>query len=67
MLSFGITADYESDARLGYAYVMIKTDFYLLDDPREKTLRDAIYASIAALERHSVQPSDSTVLAPQWR
>ena len=34
------------DARLGYAYVMNKLDFYLLDDPREKALRDAIYGAI---------------------
>lgn len=35
------------DARLGYAYVMNKTGFHLLDDPREKALRDAIYRAIA--------------------
>jgi CubicO group peptidase (beta-lactamase class C family) len=34
-------------ARLGYAYVMNKLDFYLVDDPREKALRDAIYRAIA--------------------
>ncbi|HWO14002.1 MAG TPA: serine hydrolase domain-containing protein, partial [Polyangiaceae bacterium] len=38
----------DPDARLGYAYVMNKTDFYLIDDPREKALRDAIYRGIAA-------------------
>lgn len=26
----------DPDARLGYAYVMNKTDFYMIDDPREK-------------------------------
>jgi CubicO group peptidase (beta-lactamase class C family) len=39
----------DPDARLGYAYVMNKMDFYLLDDPREKPLRDAVYRAIARL------------------
>src|SRR4029079_3715040 len=33
----------DPDARVGYAYVMNKMDFYLSDDPREKALRDAVY------------------------
>jgi CubicO group peptidase (beta-lactamase class C family) len=37
----------DPEARLGYAYVMNKLDFYLLDDPREKALRDAIYRAMA--------------------
>ena len=37
----------DPDAHLGYAYVMNKMDFYLVDDPREKSLRDAIYRAIA--------------------
>ena len=37
----------DPDARLGYAYVMNKLDFYLSDDPREKALRDAVYRAIA--------------------
>jgi CubicO group peptidase (beta-lactamase class C family) len=37
----------DPDARLGYAYVMNKLDFYLVDDPREKALRDAIYRAMA--------------------
>lgn len=36
----------DPDARLGYAYVMNKLDFYLEDDPREKALRDAVYRAI---------------------
>lgn len=36
----------DPDSRLGYAYVMNKLDFYLIDDPREKALRDAIYRAI---------------------
>jgi CubicO group peptidase (beta-lactamase class C family) len=39
----------DPDARLGYAYVMNKRDFYLSDDPREKPLRDAIYRAIRQL------------------
>jgi CubicO group peptidase (beta-lactamase class C family) len=38
-------------ACLGYAYVMNKLGFYLLDDPREKALRDAIYRAIGKLTR----------------
>jgi CubicO group peptidase (beta-lactamase class C family) len=39
----------DPDARLGFAYVMNKLDFYLSDDPREKSLRDAVYRAIARL------------------
>jgi CubicO group peptidase (beta-lactamase class C family) len=39
----------DPDARLGYAYVMNKLDFYLENDPREKALREAVYRSIARL------------------
>ena len=42
--SFGFA---DPDARLGYAYVMNKLDFYLENDPREKPLRDAVYRAIA--------------------
>jgi CubicO group peptidase (beta-lactamase class C family) len=42
----------DPDARLGYAYVMNRMDFYLQDDPREKALRDAIYRAIARHVRH---------------
>jgi CubicO group peptidase (beta-lactamase class C family) len=38
----------DPDARLGFAYVMNKLDFYLVDDPREKSLRDAVYRALAA-------------------
>jgi CubicO group peptidase (beta-lactamase class C family) len=41
----------DPDAHLGYAYVMNKMDFHLMDDPREKALRDAIYRAIAARQR----------------
>jgi len=41
----------DPDARLGYAYVMNKLDFYLENDPREKALRDAVYRAIARVHR----------------
>ena len=44
--SFGFA---DPDARLGYAYVMNKLDFYLADDPREKALRDAVYRAMGRL------------------
>ncbi len=47
--SFGFA---DPDARLGYAYVMNRLDFYLVDDPREKALRDAIYR---AMSRHGAR------------
>jgi CubicO group peptidase (beta-lactamase class C family) len=46
--SFGFA---DPDARLGFAYVMNKLDFYLENDPREKALRDAVYRAIARLTR----------------
>ncbi|WP_242343520.1 serine hydrolase domain-containing protein [Anaeromyxobacter terrae] len=48
----------DPDARVGYAYVMNKMDFYLFDDPREKALRDAVYRAIATLLRPSSPPSE---------
>ncbi|HEY9479321.1 MAG TPA: serine hydrolase domain-containing protein [Gemmatimonadaceae bacterium] len=39
----------DPDARVGYAYVMNKMDFHLVDDPREKALRDAVYRAIGRL------------------
>ncbi|MCC7385102.1 MAG: beta-lactamase family protein [Deltaproteobacteria bacterium] len=50
--SFGFA---DPDARLGYAYVMNKTGYYLSDDPRELALRDAIHCAIAALAREPVE------------
>jgi CubicO group peptidase (beta-lactamase class C family) len=44
----------DPDAHLGYAYVMNKLDFYLSDDPREKSLRDATYRAIRRLGRSGV-------------
>lgn len=50
--SFGFA---DPDAHLGYAYVMNKTDFYLVDDPREKALRDAVMAGITGQARRGVR------------
>jgi CubicO group peptidase (beta-lactamase class C family) len=44
--SFGFA---DPDSRLGYAYVMNNMDYYMLDDPREKALRDAVHRSIRRL------------------
>ncbi len=41
----------DPDARLGYAYAMNRMDFYLEDDPREKSLRDAVYRAIERCAR----------------
>ncbi|HEX9105149.1 MAG TPA: serine hydrolase domain-containing protein [Polyangia bacterium] len=40
----------DPDLHLGYAYVMNKMDFHLIDDPREKALRDAVYRAIGRLK-----------------
>ncbi|HEY5678373.1 MAG TPA: serine hydrolase domain-containing protein [Myxococcales bacterium] len=47
----------DPDARLGYAYVMNKLDFYMADDPREKALRDAVYRAIAS-RREALELAD---------
>jgi CubicO group peptidase (beta-lactamase class C family) len=46
----------DPDARLGFAYVMNRLDFYLQDDPREKALRDAVYRAIARRGDRSGRP-----------
>jgi CubicO group peptidase (beta-lactamase class C family) len=48
----------DPDARLGYAYVMNKMDYYIFDDPREKPLRDAVHRAIATLGRGSSPRTD---------
>ena len=58
----------DPDAHLGYAYVMNKMDYYMIDDPREKPLRDAIYDTIATLDRSGAPrpepaPREETALA----
>jgi CubicO group peptidase (beta-lactamase class C family) len=60
--SFGFA---DPDVRLGYAYVMNRLDFYLTDDPREKSLRDAVYRAIARL---SGRPeSDGEEAGSRWQ
>jgi CubicO group peptidase (beta-lactamase class C family) len=48
----------DPDAHLGYAYIMNKMDFWLLDDPREKRLRDAVYRAIARLGRRPARQEE---------
>ena len=40
----------DPDAQVGFAYAMIKMGYYIKDDPREKSLRDAMYRCIKKLE-----------------
>jgi len=44
----------DPDAHLGYAYAMNRMDFHLVDDPREKALRDAV---LRAIERREEAPA----------
>jgi CubicO group peptidase (beta-lactamase class C family) len=44
--SFGFA---DPDAKLGYAYVMNNMDYFEIDDPREKALRDAVHRAIRRL------------------
>jgi hypothetical protein len=59
--SFGFA---DPDARLGYAYVMNKTDFYMFDDPREKSLRDAIHRAINRSSRTLAAGPSTVAKAP---
>ena len=52
--SFGFA---DPDLHLGYAYVMNNLSFWLVDDPREKALRDAIYRAIARLTSRAGTPA----------
>jgi CubicO group peptidase (beta-lactamase class C family) len=39
----------DPETRLGFAYVMNKLDYFMIDDPREKALRDAVYRAVRKL------------------
>ena len=56
--SFGFA---DPNARLGYAYVMNKLDFYLDNDPRELALRSAVYRAIGR------NPAGSLAATHIWR
>ena len=61
--SFGFA---DPDEQLGYAYVMNKMDFYLIDDPREVALRKAVYSAIRRLASHRVTFSNPSPVTT-WR
>jgi CubicO group peptidase (beta-lactamase class C family) len=54
----------DPDARLGYAYVTNQFDFYLMDDPREKAVRMALYRALARV-RKTATAGQSPTLAPK--
>jgi CubicO group peptidase (beta-lactamase class C family) len=53
----------DPDARLGYAYVMNRLDFYLENDPREKALREAVYRAITRLAARTPALESTVALA----
>jgi CubicO group peptidase (beta-lactamase class C family) len=48
----------DPDAEISFAYAMNRMGLYLIDDPREKALRDAVYRCVAARES-TVAPSST--------
>lgn len=59
----------DPDARLGYAHIMNKMDFYVSDDPREKPLGDALYRAIARLTDRPDRRDDAHLTSGlcKWR
>jgi CubicO group peptidase (beta-lactamase class C family) len=53
----------DPEARLGYAYVMNRLDFYLENDPREKALREAVYRAITRLAARTPALESTVALA----
>ena len=47
----------DPDAEIAFAYGMNRMGLHLVDDPREKALRDAVYECVAALESTSAPSS----------
>ncbi|HSA57708.1 MAG TPA: serine hydrolase domain-containing protein [Gemmatimonadaceae bacterium] len=60
--SFGFA---DPDAHLGYAYVMNRLDFYLENDPRERSLRDAVYRAMARLSSGTARGEEEEVSGRQ--
>ncbi|HSH50968.1 MAG TPA: hypothetical protein VK982_04510, partial [Bacteroidales bacterium] len=50
--SFGFA---DPDKKIGYAYVMTKMGAYLVNDPREMAIRNAMYRCIERIEKNKNQ------------